>query len=98
MVTYAQRKAVDNYNRKLRNKGFRCRSLMATDNQWKIIKPLYKFIKQIAIENLTNVCIDDETGTITFSVKEGAKLIDTEQNEGKDDVAYRTEQETSVRA
>lgn len=88
MVTYAQRKAVDNYNNKLKEKGFKGRSLKATDEQWKIIKPLYKYIKQINIHNLINVCIEEETGTITFTVKEGTKLIDTEVKGAENDTTY----------
>ena len=91
VATYAQKMAVRRYAEKKHKRGERSRSMFATDDQWKIILPLSKFIKQIKIENLSNVCIDDERGVITFEVKEGTKLIDTDGNNTSDDTTQRSE-------
>lgn len=90
-MKYSQRMACERYVAKKRALGMRSRTLFATDNQWKIILPLSRFIKSIKIENLRNVKIDDEDGVITFETKEGAKLIDTEENQPEDDTTYSEE-------
>lgn len=91
VATYAQKMAVRRYTDKKHQKGERSRTLFASDDHWRIILPLSKFVKQIKIENLSNVCIDDEKGVITFEMKEGAKLVDTEGNNTQDDTTQRTE-------
>lgn len=87
-ATYAQKMAVRRYAEKKHKRGERSRSMFATDDQWKIILPLSKFIKQIKIENLRNVKIDDEEGVVTFETKEGTKLFDAEENQPEDDTTY----------
>lgn len=97
-TSYAQRQAVLRYAEKKRAKGMKSRTLFATDNQWKILLPLSRFIKTINFDNLEGVTIDDEKGLIIFNVKEGQKLTADNNDSGGDDTTYHTEQETSVRA
>ena len=95
-TSYAQRQAVLRYAEKKRAKGMKSRTLFATDNQWKLLLPLSKFIKTINFDNLEGVTIDDEKGLIIFNVKEGQKLTTESDDGNRDDTTYHTEQETSV--
>lgn len=97
-TSYAQRQAVLRYAEKKRAKGMKSRTLFATDNQWKILLPLSRFIKTINFDNLEGVTIDDEKGLIIFNVKEGQKLTTESEGNTKDDTTHHAEQETSVRA
>lgn len=97
-TSYAQRQAVLRYAEKKRAKGMKSRTLFATDNQWKLLLPLSRFIKTINFDNLEGVTIDDEKGLIIFNVKEGQKLTEESDGNTKDDTTYHTEQETSARA
>lgn len=97
-TSYAQRQAVLRYAEKKRAKGMKSRTLFATDNQWKLLLPLSRFIKTINFDNLEGVTIDDEKGLIIFNVREGQKLTTDNSDSGGDDTTYQTEQETSVRA
>ena len=97
-TSYAQRQAVLRYAEKKRAKGMKSRTLFATDNQWKLLLPLSRFIKTINFDNLEGVTIDDEKGLIIFNVKEGQKLTTESEDSMKDDTTYHAEQETSARA
>lgn len=97
-TSYAQRQAVLRYAEKKRAKGMKSRTLFATDNQWKLLLPLSRFIKTINFDNLDGVTIDDEKGLIIFNVKEGQKLTTESEGSNKDDTTYHAEQETSVQA
>lgn len=97
-TSYAQRQAVLRYAEKKRAKGMKSRTLFATDNQWKLLLPLSRFIKTINFDNLEGVTIDDEKGLIIFNVKEGQKLTTESDGNTKDDTTYHAGQETSVRA
>lgn len=97
-TSYAQRQAVLRYAEKKRAKGMKSRTLFATDNQWKLLLPLSRFVKTINFDNLEGVTIDDEKGLIIFNVKEGQKLTTESEGNNKDDTTYHTEQETPVQA
>jgi hypothetical protein len=97
-TSYAQRQAVLRYAEKKRAKGMKSRTLFATDNQWKLLLPLSRFIKTINFDNLEGVTIDDEKGLIIFNVKEGQKLTTESEDSMKDDTTYHAEKETSVQA
>lgn len=96
-TSYAQRQAVLRYAEKKRAKGMKSRTLFATDNQWKLLLPLSRFIKTINFDNLEGVTIDDNNNLIIFRVKEGQKLTVQSEEASQDDTTYRAEQETSVR-
>lgn len=97
-TSYAQKQAVLRYAEKKRAKGMKSRTLFATDNQWKVILPLSRYIKTINFDNLEGVTIDEETGVITFRVKKGQKLSVQSGNDTKDDTTYHETQDTSVEA
>lgn len=97
-TSYAQKQAVLRYAEKKRAKGMKSRTLFATDNQWKVLLPLSRYIKTINFDNLEGVTIDEETGVITFRVKEGQKLAVQGGNDTKDDTTHHETQETSVKA
>lgn len=97
-TSYAQRQAVLRYAEKKRAKGMKSRTLFATDNQWKILLPLSRYIKTINFDNLEGVTIDDDNNLIIFRVKEGQKLTEESDGNTKDDTTYHTEQETSARS
>lgn len=97
-TSYAQRQAVLRYAEKKRAKGMKSRTLFATDNQWKLLLPLSRFIKTINFDNLEGVTIDDDNNLIIFRVKEGQKLTTGSDDGNRDDTTYHAEQETSVRA
>ena len=95
-TSYAQKQAVLRYAEKKRAKGMKSRTLFATDNQWKVILPLSRYIKTINFDNLEGVTFDDDTGVITFRAKEGQKLTIQSRNGTKDDTTYLETQDTSV--
>ena len=97
-TSYAQKQAVLRYAEKKRAKGMKSRTLFATDNQWKVLLPLSRYIKTINFDNLEGVTIDEETGVITFRVKKGQNLAAQGGNDTKDDTTYLETQDTSVEA
>lgn len=97
-TSYAQRQAVLRYAEKKRAKGMKSRTLFATDNQWKLLLPLSRFIKTINFDNLEGVTIDDDNNLIIFRVKEGQKLNAQSEGASQDDTSYHVEQETSAQA
>lgn len=97
-TSYAQKQAVLRYAEKKRAKGMKSRTLFATDNQWKVLLPLSRYIKTINFDNLEGVTIDEETGVITFRVKKGQKLAVQGGNDTKDDTTYLETQDAYVEA
>ena len=97
-ATYAQKQAVARYAAKKRASGMKSRTLFATDAQWSVLLPLSRYIKTIDFNCLESVDIDDDTGAVTFNVKEGKKFGTVGENQIKDDTTYQTEQDSSVEA
>jgi hypothetical protein len=64
--TYAQKKASKNYIDKLKSKGISQHGIYCSDLQWLILKELIKAVKQLDLDALKTIEIDDDGKFIRF--------------------------------
>lgn len=64
--TYAQRKASKTYIDKLKSKGISQHGIYCSDLQWLILKELIKAVKQLDLDALKTIEIDDDGKFIRF--------------------------------
>lgn len=59
MTTHSQRQASQRYREKLKKDGCRQHLIYASDLQWAVIQPISNAIKQINLEGIQSVEVDD---------------------------------------
>lgn len=67
--TYAQKKASKAYIDKLKSKGINQHGIYCSDLQWLILKELIKAVKQLDLDALKTIEIDDDGKFIRFIYK-----------------------------
>ena len=84
--TYAQRKAVHTYIDKLKAKGISQHCLYCSDLQWLVLKELIKAVKQMNLDGLQSMEIDDEGKFIKFIYDNRSETHPTDENQSSDDI------------
>jgi hypothetical protein len=83
--TYAQKKASKAYIDKLKAKGISQHGIYCSDLQWLILKELIKAVKQLDLDALKTIEIDDDGKFIKFIYKDDPEKRVVSSNQAGDD-------------
>lgn len=84
--TYAQRKASKTYIDRLKSKGISQHCLYCSDLQWLILKELIKTVKQMDLDGLKSMEIDDNGKYIKFIYENPPESRVVSSNQSDNDV------------
>lgn len=83
--TYAQKKASKTYIDKLKSKGISQHGIYCSDLQWLILKELIKTVKQLDLDALKTIEIDDDGKFIRFIYENEPETRVVSSNNVEDD-------------
>lgn len=83
--TYAQKKASKTYINKLKSKGISQHGVYCSDLQWLILKELIKVVKNLDLDALKSLEIDDNGLFIRFIYENQSETRVVSSNQSQDD-------------
>jgi len=83
--TYAQKKASKSYLERLKTKGIIQHGIYCSDLQWLILKELIKAVKQLDLDTLKTIEIDDDGKFIRFIYENETETRVVSSNNVEDD-------------
>ena len=83
--TSAQKRATKNYIDKLKSKGINQHCLYCTDLQWAILRELIKVVKQMNLDGISSMDVDDDGRYIKFIYDNPPETRVVPSNQDEDD-------------